>query len=210
VGFSGWPAEAVEFFQGLQADNTKAYWTANKARYEASVRGPMARLFGELEGEFGPARIARPYRDMRFAAGRAPYKTEIYAIFDRGGYVNFSAAGLRAALGYFRMSPAQLERYRSAVDGGTQGPELAGLLDRLRAGGLQAGGVQVLKVAPRGYPRDHPRGELLRCKGLICWQHWPMAPWLHTAKAGGRVAGFFRTAAPLQCWLDRNVGVDPA
>ena len=210
MGFSGWPAEAVEFFRGLQADNTKAYWTANKARYEESVRAPMAGLLDELAGEFGPARIARPYRDMRFAAGRAPYKTEIYAIFDRGGYVNFSAAGLRAGLGYFRMSAAQLERYRRAVDDGTEGPGLAGLLDRLRAEGLQAGGAQVLKVAPRGYRSDHPRIELLRWKGLICWQHWPVAPWLHTAKARDRVAGFLRTAAPLQHWLDRNVGTDPA
>ncbi len=209
MGFSGWPAEAVAFFTGLQADNTKAYWTANKARYEASVRGPMAELLGELDGEFGPARIARPYRDMRFAAGRAPYKTEIYAIFDRGGYVNFSAAGLRAALGYFMMSAAQLDRYRHAVDAETEGAALAGVLDRLRAEGLQAGGTQALKVAPRGYPGDHPRIVLLRYKGLICWQHWPVAPWLHTAQAKNRVADFFRTAAPLRHWLDRNVGADP-
>ncbi len=124
--------------------------------------------------------------------------------------MNFSAAGLRAALGYFRMSPAQLERYRRAVDDGTEGPGLAGLLDRLRADGVAAGGAQVLKAAPRGYPKDHPRAGLLRWKGLICWQHWPVAPWLRTAEAGNRVAGFLRTAAPLQRWLDRNVGPDPA
>jgi uncharacterized protein (TIGR02453 family) len=210
VGFSGWPVEAVEFFQGLQADNTKAYWSANKARYEASVRGPMAELLDELGGEFGPARIARPYRDMRFAAGRAPYKTEIYATFDRGGYVNFSASGLRAALGYYVMSPAQLERYRRAVDDEAEGSALARVVDLLRAGGLEAGCGQALKGAPRGYPTDHPRIELLRCKGLICWQHWPAAPWLHTAEAKDRVAGFLRTAAPLHRWLDRNVGPDPA
>jgi uncharacterized protein (TIGR02453 family) len=210
VGFSGWPVAAVEFFQGLRADNTKVYWTANKARYEASVREPMAELLSELSGEFGPARIARPYRDMRFAAGRSPYKTEIYAIFDRGGYVNFSADGLRAALGYFVMSPGQLERYRRAVDRGTAGSELAGVVARLRAGGIEADGAQVLKSAPRGYAKDHPRIELLRCKGLICWRHWPVAPWLHTAEARDRVAGFMRTAAPLHRWLDQNVGPDPA
>jgi uncharacterized protein (TIGR02453 family) len=200
----------VEFFQGLQADNTKAYWGANKARYEAAVRGPMAELLDELSGEFGPARIARPYRDMRFAAGKAPYKTEIYAMFDRGGYVNFSAAGLTAALGYYVMSAAQLERYRRAVDSENEGSELAQVVDRLRAGGLETGGGQALKGAPRGYPKYHPRIELLRCKGLICWQHWPVGPWLHTAKAEDRVAGFLRTAAPLHHWLDRNVGPEPA
>ena len=210
MGFSGWPVEAVAFFEGLQADNTKAYWDANKARYEAAVRGPMAELLDDLSGEFGPARIARPYRDMRFAAGRAPYKTEIYAIFDRGGYVNFSAGGLRAAAGYFMMSATQLDRYRRAVDGETEGAGLAVMVGRLRAGGLGVGGGQALKGAPRGYAKDHPRIELLRCKGLICWQHWPPAPWLHTARAKDRVARFLRTAAPLHHWLDRNVGPDPA
>jgi uncharacterized protein (TIGR02453 family) len=209
MGFSGWPVAAVEFFEGLQADNTKAYWSANKALYEASVRGPMAELLDELGGEFGPARIARPYRDMRFAAGKAPYKTQIYAIFDRGGYVNFSAAGLTAALGYHAMSAAQAERYRRAVDDETEGSGLARLVVRLRAEGIEAGGGQALKGAPRGYARDHPRIELLRCKGLICWRHWPAAPWLHTAEAKDRVAGFLRTAAPLHLWLDRNVGPDP-
>jgi uncharacterized protein (TIGR02453 family) len=210
VAFSGWPVEAVEFFEGLQADNTKTYWSANKARYEASVRGPMAELVDELSVEFGRGRIARPYRDMRFAAGKAPYKTEIYAMFDRGGYVNFSAAGLTAALGYYVMSAAQLDRYRRAVDSETEGNELARVVDRLRAGGIEAGGAQALKSAPRGYPKDHPRTELLRYKGLICWQHWPVAPWLHTAEAKDRVAGFLRTAAPLHHWLDRNVGPAPA
>ena len=103
MGFSGWPAEAVEFFSGLQADNTKAYWTAHKAVYEESVRGPMAELLGELSGEFGPGRIARPYRDVRFRADKSPYKTEIYASLDRGGYVRFAADGLTAAVGYYMM-----------------------------------------------------------------------------------------------------------
>jgi uncharacterized protein (DUF2461 family) len=146
VGFSGWPTEAVEFFQGLRADNTKAYWTANQAVYEASVREPMAGLLGELSGEFGPGRIARPYRDVRFRADKSPYKTEIYAILDRGGYVKFSADGLTAALGYFGMTAAQLERYRRAVDDETGGAQLAGVVQRLRAEGLEVGGGRALKA----------------------------------------------------------------
>ncbi len=54
MSFSGWPPEAVEFFKGLHADNTKAYWSAHKDLYETSVRGPMAELLDELSGEFGP------------------------------------------------------------------------------------------------------------------------------------------------------------
>jgi uncharacterized protein (TIGR02453 family) len=208
VEFSGWPTEAVEFFRGLEADNTKAYWSAHKGLYEASVREPMADLLSELSGEFGPGRIARPYRDIRFRADKSPYKTQIYAIFDRGGYVNFSADGLTAGAGYFRMSTVQLERYRNAVGRETDGAQLVTLVEQLRGEGLEVGGGQVLKSAPRGYPQDHPRIELLRYKGLICWHHWPVAAWLHTPAAKDKVAGFLRTTAPLHQWLEHHVGPD--
>ena len=208
MGFSGWPTEAVEFFRGLEADNTKAYWSAHKGLYDASVREPMADLLSELSGEFGPGRIARPYRDVRFRADKSPYKTQIYAIFDRGGYVNFSADGLTAGAGYFRMSTVQLERYRNAVGRETDGAQLVTLVEQLRGEGLEVGGGQVLKSAPRGYPQDHPRIELLRYKGLICWHHWPVAAWLHTPAAKDKVAGFLRTTAPLHHWLEHHVGPD--
>jgi uncharacterized protein (TIGR02453 family) len=210
MAFSGWSVEAVEFFKALQADNTKTYWNSHKALYEMSVREPMVELLGELSGEFGPGRISRPYRDIRFRADKSPYKTEIYATLERGGYVKFSADGLTAGLGYFMMTTAQLERYRQAVDNETKGAKLAEVVERLKADGLEVGGGQTLKSAPRGYPNDHPRIELLRCKGLICWRQWAIAPWLSTAEAKGKVVGFLRTAAPLHSWLDQQVGPDPA
>jgi uncharacterized protein (DUF2461 family) len=170
----------------------------------------MAELPDELSGESGPARIARPCRDIRFRAGKSPDKTEIYATLDRGGYVRFGAGGLTAALGYYMMTAARLERYRQAVIDDAHGARLAGLTGRLRGDGLQAGGGQMLTTAPRGYPGDHARIGLVRCKGLICWRQWPVAPWLYTAGVKDRVAGFLRTAAPLQQWLDQRVGPDPA
>jgi uncharacterized protein (TIGR02453 family) len=209
MGFSGWSPEAVEFFRDLRADNTKAYWSAHKDFYEASVREPMADLLDELSGEFGPGRIARPYRDVRFRADKSPYKTEIYASLEHGGYVRFSADGLTAALGYYMMTATQLERYRQAVIDDTHGARLADVVDRLRGEGLEVGGVQTLKTAPRGYPADHPRIGLLRCKGLICWRQWPVAPWLFTATAKDRVVDFLHTAAPLHQWLDQQVGPAP-
>ena len=38
--FRGWPAEALEFYEGLEADNSKAYWTAHKDVYETVVLSP--------------------------------------------------------------------------------------------------------------------------------------------------------------------------
>jgi uncharacterized protein (DUF2461 family) len=139
----------------------------------------MAELLDELSGEFGPGRIALPYRDVRFRADKSPYKTEIYATLDRGGYVRFGADGLTAALGYYVMTAAQLERYRQAVTDDTQGARLAELTERLRGDCLQVGGGQMLRTAPRGYPGDHDRIGLLRCKGVICWRQWPPRATVH-------------------------------
>src|SRR6266498_4227825 len=115
MAFRGWPIEAVEFYEGLEADNTKAYWTAHKPVFDVCVHAPMAALLEELAEEFGPGRIARPYRDVRFRADKSPYKTAIYAMLEDGGYVSFSADGLSAAIGYYMMEPDQLDRYRRAV-----------------------------------------------------------------------------------------------
>jgi uncharacterized protein (DUF2461 family) len=48
--------EAVQFFKRLQADNTKAYWSARKAFYQTSVRDRVAALLDDLSGEIGPGR----------------------------------------------------------------------------------------------------------------------------------------------------------
>ena len=91
--FSGWPIEAVEFYEGLAADNSKTYWMAHKGVYDESVYAPMAALLAELAGEFGAGKIFRPYRDVRFSKDKTPYKTGIYAILESGGYVGFRAEG---------------------------------------------------------------------------------------------------------------------
>ena len=49
---------------------------------------------------------------------------------------------------------------RGERDDETGGAQLAGVVERLRAEGLEVGGGQALKGAPRGYPGDHPRIEL--------------------------------------------------
>ena len=36
MAFRGWPAEAIEFYEGLEADNSKTYWNENKSVYENS------------------------------------------------------------------------------------------------------------------------------------------------------------------------------
>lgn len=204
--FRGWPAEALEFFDGLEADNTKAYWQDNKALYERAVKAPMDALLAELAPEFGEGKIFRPYRDVRFSADKTPYKTHMGATLAGGGYVELSAAGLAAGCGYWHMATDQLARFRAAIDDDQTGKPLADLLATLRKKDIDAIAIGELKTAPRGFPKDHPRIELLRRKGLATWQRWSVAPWLGTARAKDRIVRFLEASKPVHDWLDRHVG----
>ncbi len=107
MAFKGWPVEALEFYEGLEADNSKVYWTDHKDTYTTAVHGPMAALLSDLAPEFGEGRVFRPYRDVRFSADKSPYKTSIAATVG-SGYVQLSAdetvAGDRT--GMYRLGPA--------------------------------------------------------------------------------------------------------
>jgi uncharacterized protein (TIGR02453 family) len=205
MAFRGWPAEALEFFEGLEADNSKTYWQRNRDVYDLLVRAPMEALLEDLAQEWGEGRVFRPYRDIRFSADKSLYKTNIAAVVG-DGYVQLTAEGLGAGCGMYEMAPDQLDRYRKAVAEDRSGVELATLVAAARAAGLDVTGHDVLKTAPRGYPRDHPRIELLRHKGLITWREWPAGAWLGTRRAKDRVVEFFRQSKPISEWLGTHVG----
>jgi uncharacterized protein (TIGR02453 family) len=209
VAFSGFPAEAVAFYEGLAADNSRTYWQEHKRVYEQSVRAPMDELLAEL-APFGPFHVFRPNRDVRFAKDKSPYKENIAAFGEGDGgtgyYVHFSTAGMLAGSGYYNMLSDQLERFRGAVDDDVLGPQIDEIVRGLERKGLRAGAMDTLKTAPRGYPKDHPRIELLRRKGLMVSREWPMAAWMRTKAVVGRVRDVWTAAAPMNEWLDAHVG----
>ena len=86
------------------------------------------------------------------------------------------------------------------------GRELVELSNAVVQQGLRLGAVSELKTAPRGVPKDHPRIEFLRRKGLFAGREWPLAKWMHTSAVVGRVRDVWLAGASLNEWLDRNVG----
>lgn len=205
MSFQGWPEAALDFFEGLEHDNSKAYWTAHRHIYDEAVLGPMTELTEDLGQEFGPVKIFRPYRDIRFSADKSPYRTEAGAMLG-SAYVRLSAAGLAAGNGMFHLAADQLARYRDAVADDASGGKLANMVTGLSGDGIAMIGHDQLKSAPRGYPSDHPRVELLRYKGLAAYREWPVEPWLSTPAAADRVKDFLAATKPLTGWLDAHVG----
>ena len=208
--FGGFPDEALLFYEGLEADNSKAYWTDRREVYERAVRGPLQALLDDLEPEFGAGKIFRPYRDVRFSADKSPYKTAAAALVpsEDGGasfYVQISARGLFVGAGCYHMSRDQLARYRAAVLQEGPGGELARVSEGLADAGFELHGERLQRV-PRGVDAAHPRADLLRFKGLAAMRDFGVPPWLETPECRDSVADAWRGATPLVRWLGRHVG----
>ena len=143
--------------------------------------------------------------------GSPPYKTRTYGLLHgvhgpaAGLYAQLTAQGLYAGTGYHQLARDQLERFRAAVVDDRTGPQLADLVAAARAGGLEVVG-ESLRTAPRGYPRDHPRGELLRHKALVAGRSLPGTAGIGRDEALEHVASAWRAAEPLNAWLDEHVG----
>jgi uncharacterized protein (TIGR02453 family) len=208
--FAGFGDGALRFYDELAAHNTRDWFQANRRWYEDDVRAPLEHLLADLAGEFGEGKVFRPNRDIRFSKDKSPYKTNAAAVV--GGtdgahslYLQLSAAGLMVAGGAYMLSGDELARFRAAIDDDRSGRDLAAIVDGLRQAGAEIGAHGELKTAPRGYPVNHPRIDLLRRKGVTAWFEHPPEPWLFTAEARDRVAEGWRAVGPLNGWLDTHV-----
>lgn len=208
--FRGWTQDAIDFYAGLEADNSRSYWQAHKPIYDECVKAPFLELSAEVEREFGPLRVFRPNRDVRFAKDKSPYKTAAAAVTESQGgaayYVQISSEGLFAGSGYYQLASDQLDRYRIAVADAKRGPKLATAVAALRKQKYDVDARESLQRAPRGFPADHPRVDLLRMKGMHVGRAFGAPRWLHTAGALDRILTTWRVAAPVNRWLDNHVG----
>ncbi|GAA5043234.1 DUF2461 domain-containing protein [Nocardia callitridis] len=202
--FGGFPLAGLDFYEDLEADNSKTFWNAHKDTYQQAVRAPMTALAADLEADFAAVKIFRPYRDVRFAKDKTPYKTAQGAVAivapGVGWYLQLGAPGLHVGGGFYRGTPGQLAQLRATIDNKVRGAELAAILADLTAAGYTIDGEQ-LKTKPRGYPADHPRIELLRHKSLIANKDFGTPPWLTTPAAATHVRTAWETFRPLVEWL---------
>lgn len=212
MAFTGISDAALELYAGLEADNSKQFWADHKALWESEVRDPVQALVAELEDEFGPAKIFRPYRDVRFSRDKSPYKTHQGAFVGVttgiGFYLQVDKDGLLGGGGWRAHGPAQIPRFRAAVDDDRSGPELVGIVGRLRDEGFTVEGDE-LSRAPRGFSSDHPRLDLLRCRSLMVFRRYGAPDWLATRRALDEVRGCWRSVRPLADWAAAHVGGGP-
>ncbi|HEX4019489.1 MAG TPA: DUF2461 domain-containing protein [Frankiaceae bacterium] len=215
MSFKGFPPEAFAFYEGLEADNSKAYWSAHKKVFDSCVAGPMQELLDELEPAFGVAKMFRPYRDVRFSKDKSPYKTRQYAVVHLGGehgasgiqglYLGIDADGLHLGGGQYQASTEQARRMRAAIAEDLTGQELRKVLDALQRKGFEFGGEQ-LKRVPKPWDGAHARADLLRYKSLTAHFHHPVDALLNSPKVKAEVASRWKAMAPLNSWMAAHAG----
>ncbi len=204
MSFTGFPVAALDFYDDLEMDNSKSFWEAHKAIYKDAVETPMRALAAELEPEFGAAKVFRPYRDVRFAKDKTPYKTHQGAFVAAGPrtgwYVEISARGTRVGAGFYEADGPTLAAIRAAMADERTGTALDRLLTRLAREGFEVAGEQ-LKTSPRGYGADHPRIHLLRRKQLFAGRSYGFEADAIDAGLVDRVRADWNALRPLVSWL---------
>ncbi len=188
--FSGFPPETIQFYADLLQHNERPWFEAHKADYQKYVLEP-GKLFVMALGERlktisaeiqfdtrtnGSGSIMRIYRDVRFSKDKTPYKTYLGIIFWEGSgkktespgfHFGMDATGAQMHVGIWGFPKPMLMAYREAVADEKLGSELEGILTAVSQNPIPYTiGGQHYKRVPRGYPKDHPRADLLRYNGL--------------------------------------------
>jgi len=174
----------LAFLGDLKRNNNKAWFDANRARYEDAkgrfesfVDALIADLgkFENLAGVSAKASTFRINRDIRFSKDKSPYKTNMSADIAPGGrrlgkhgyYIHLAPGGeTMLAGGMYMPTPEQLSKFRSAIAADARPlKQITGNRTFVKTFGSLDG--ERLKTAPKGFPADHPEIELLKMKQFV-------------------------------------------
>lgn len=179
------------FLRGLARHNSREWFQAHKAEYEAHLRQPFLRLIGELQPDIAaisphyradprPAggSLFRIHRDTRFANDKTPYKTWGGARFfhERSRqveapsfYLHIQPGNCFLGAGLWHPETATLRRIRDFIvenpEAWKQAVHAPAFRKRFAMGG------ESLSRPPRGYPAEHPLIEDLKRKSFVSWRN---------------------------------------
>ncbi len=187
------PSRPATFMRDLQRNNDRDWFAENKDRYTDSkeeVEAFAKTLYDALAetDELEPKRshTMRIYRDTRFSKDKTPYKQHWGGGMDRMGSERRGGYYWHVEPGGLRTWP-EFEGGEAFVGGGFWSPEkddlkrireelavdyvaFQKLLHSEPMGSVFGGTLhpaEMLKTAPRDYPKDHPAIDLLRHKSFV-------------------------------------------
>jgi len=184
--FEGFSKGTVEFLLDLRENNDRAWFEANRDRYDRCIMEP-SRAFviamGDRLRELSPRMVADPKvngslfrmnRDVRFSKDKSPYKTNLGIIFWEGPgkrmerpcfYFHLEEDTLMLAGGMYMIPDDLIGRYRDVVSEEGPAGELDGIVRSLSKEGMEIGGLHY-KRPLKDHPETHPYSYLLRHNGV--------------------------------------------
>lgn len=185
----------LNFLDELAANNNKAWFEANKARYEELVREPALDFIEAMDSTlktFAPNFVAEPrkmggslmrvYRDTRFSRNKTPYKTNIGIQFRHalgkdihapGFYVHIATDECFFAAGCWHPEPEALTKIRDFI---ARHPEKwFAARDEKKFSAQWDLWSDNLTRPPRGYPADHPAIEDIKRKDFLAIADLPFS-----------------------------------
>ena len=222
--FRGFSDSTFRFFHQIAANNNREWFQEHKQEYIDNVQSP-AQSFVIALGErlrvvspelaYDPrphgGSLMRIYRDIRFSKDKSPYKTHIGINFWEGDkksrkpgfHFYMDATGARLYAGMHMFSKPQLKAYREAVADDKLGADLATAIRSIETNlGFEIGGDQ-LKRVPSGFDSDHPRGDLLRYKGLYAGSPFIEIEQLLSPDVVDLCLDYAHTLSPLNLWFNQ-------
>ena len=220
--------ETLRFLAELEDHNDKAWFQANKSRYQETVLEPALELVRDMQPRLrkisthivaddrkSGGSLSRIYRDVRFSKDKRPYNPQVMLMFHHAVGKKVSAPGF-----YLSVTPDEI-----TVGTGIWQPETAAvnkirqhIVDETRAwraaksdagfmkvfGGLAG---ESLKRPPRGFDAEHPEVEDLKRKDFVGF--CTLKPSMATRKDfPDRLESSYRSSQKLMRFLCRALELD--
>lgn len=218
--FPGFPKDFFKFFKDLMANNNRAWFNDNKARYHDSVVNPvsefivcMAPRLWKISRHYTAdprphgGSMFRIYRDTRFSKDKTPYKTHAGVQFRHeagkdahapGFYVHLAGDGLFFGGGVWNPAGPQLNRIRDYIaDNARSWARIVNARKVKEVGGIKG---DSLKRPPRGFDAQHVHIEDLKRKSFFIMTEAPAADALKPEFIDAVTEGF-RRAMPLNRFI---------
>ena len=214
-------ATSFKLLEGLEADNTKAWYDAHKSDFEDQLRTPFAEILdavtARLEGSIAPLigskkTMFRQNRDVRFSKDKSPYKTNVSGLLTPTGvkgdmagilYLHLDSTGGFMATGFYQFPTAKLGLIRDRIVGNPK--RFQQMLDSLAEHGLSLEMGSSLTRMPKGYTEheEHEHAPYIKLKNFLVMQPIDRNTWTsgsvveeatHLALASADFLGFCATA----------------
>jgi len=225
TSFKGFSKEATQFFKGLEKNNNKKWFEANRREYEANVLEPSREFvveMGKRLQKISPGVHAEPAvnkslfrlnRDVRFSKDKSPYKTHMAIFFWEGSkkrmecpgyYFHLDSKNLILGTGMYMFPKEILGKYRDAVVDGKIGEELTRAVVKVEKGGYSVEGTHYKKV-PRGFDPEHKRAGLLKYNGLYTMWETKIPKEIHSETCIDFCLEKYKGMSPIQKWLVKRL-----